>query len=1041
MVYKKNVAAQLDDKLFASPTAEYRAAPFWGWNCKLEKRQLLQQIDYIKEMGFGGFYMHSRTGLDTEHLGDEFLQMVKACCDKAEQEQLLAWLYDEDRWPSGSAGGKVTKEPKFRRKRLAWFTQDQGWHKPKAEALEIGEPYLLVCYRICLDEEGYLDTYERVTPEYPGDKWYAYVMNERESSWFNGQAYVDVMDKEAIARFIEVTYERFHGVIGERFGQSVPAIFTDEPNVDHEGSVTIPTPEHRGRIKRGWSRFFEETYKETYGEDILDRLPELIWNRKDGSDSQIKYRYHDLKSEMFTRNFCGQIGDWCRERGIAFTGHLLTEPQLYSQAIASGENIRAYREFDLPGIDMLCDFQEFTTAKQAQSAVHQFGKEGVVSELYGVTNWDFDFRGHKFQGDWQAALGVTFRVPHLTLVSLKGEAKRDYPASLGYQSPWYREYPYLEDHYARLNTALTRGQPIVNIGVIHPVESAWLLTGPNSQHKTQAMSLEEQFANVTRWLLENHLDFDFISEATVPQLRSQDARTLGCMRYDAIVVPGCLTLRDTTIAFLETFRENGGKVIFMGSCPTYCSGIKSNASRALFEAAEKISFDAGQLATALQDNRRVSITNLGGNESPDYIYQYRQDGDTQWLFVAHGRRPGASQRTYGGTQFDVMLPDTVYIRIPGHVKPTEYDTITGEQKQIAYRHDGGNTVIATQLDGYSSLLLKLEPSQMVQETVTPACPVYETVAKIPVRGFVRYECSEPNVLLMDQCQWALDDGPWNETEELLRIDNHCRKQLSYPPQVGEVAQPYLTKPRPAEHTLRLRFTIESEAEFSNVLLAVEDADKINLVLNGEPVEKTVTGYFTDESIGTIPLPAIQKGTNLLEILLPYGPRTFVEWCYLLGDFGVKVMGTERLLIPAQEKIAFGNVCDQGLSYYGANVTYHIDVETQEAGCLQIRAPYYRGSLIGVSLDGQRVGRIVLPPYSFRTEMLPVGKHTVSLTLFGNRHNSFGPLHMVNSAVKWIGPNVWRTKDDDWCYEYRLKPFGILKAPDISLVKEIQHPSI
>lgn len=86
----------------------------------------------------------------------------------------------------------------------------------------------------------------------------------------------------------------------------------------------------------------------------------------------------------------------------------------------------------------------------------------------GVTNWDYDFRGHKFQGDWQAALGVTVRVPHLSWVSMNGEAKRDYPASISYQSPWYKEYKYVEDHFARVNTAMTRGKAVVRIGVIHP---------------------------------------------------------------------------------------------------------------------------------------------------------------------------------------------------------------------------------------------------------------------------------------------------------------------------------------------------------------------------------------------------------------------------------------------------------------------------------------------------------------------------------------------------------------------------------------------
>ena len=82
----------------------------------------------------------------------------------------------------------------------------------------------------------------------------------------------------------------------------------------------------------------------------------------------------------------------------------------------------------------------------------------IRDRLYGVTNWDFDFRGHKLQGDWQAALGVTVRVQHLTWTSMAGEAKRDYPAAIGYQSPWYQEYPLLEDHFARVNTAMTRGK-------------------------------------------------------------------------------------------------------------------------------------------------------------------------------------------------------------------------------------------------------------------------------------------------------------------------------------------------------------------------------------------------------------------------------------------------------------------------------------------------------------------------------------------------------------------------------------------------------
>lgn len=54
MFYKKNTQPALSDSLFANPTSEYRAAPFWAWNTKLDKNELLWQIEELHKMGFGG---------------------------------------------------------------------------------------------------------------------------------------------------------------------------------------------------------------------------------------------------------------------------------------------------------------------------------------------------------------------------------------------------------------------------------------------------------------------------------------------------------------------------------------------------------------------------------------------------------------------------------------------------------------------------------------------------------------------------------------------------------------------------------------------------------------------------------------------------------------------------------------------------------------------------------------------------------------------------------------------------------------------------
>ncbi|MBP3384638.1 MAG: hypothetical protein J6M22_04135, partial [Firmicutes bacterium] len=52
----------LDRELFENPTSEYRGAPFWAWNGKLDREELARQIRIFRKMGMGGFHIHVRTG-------------------------------------------------------------------------------------------------------------------------------------------------------------------------------------------------------------------------------------------------------------------------------------------------------------------------------------------------------------------------------------------------------------------------------------------------------------------------------------------------------------------------------------------------------------------------------------------------------------------------------------------------------------------------------------------------------------------------------------------------------------------------------------------------------------------------------------------------------------------------------------------------------------------------------------------------------------------------------------------------------------------
>ena len=1028
MLYKKNGSPKLDQKLFENPTAEYRGTPFWAWNCELKKEELLWQMEVLKKMGFGGGHMHVRTGMATPYLSDEYMDLIKACVDKAKSEEMLAWLYDEDRWPSGAAGGLVTKDKEFRARHLLFtpVPYDNGngavlMENSSARAARTENGYLLAAFDVQLDKEGYLISAKKIeeNEEAVYEKWYAYVEQNSESGWYNNQTYVDTLNKKAMQRFIDITYEAYNRTIGDEFDKTVPSIFTDEPQFTRKSTLKFATD--KDDVTLPWTDDLAETFGAAYeGEDVIAGIPELIWDRADGEVSLIRYHYHDHICERFAQAFADQCGAWCREHGMALTGHMMEEPTLESQTAALGEAMRSYRGFDLPGIDMLCARFEYTTAKQTQSAVHQFGYEGMLSELYGVTNWDFDFRGHKLHGDWQAALGVTIRVPHLSWVSMAGEAKRDYPASISYQSPWWEQYRLVEDHFARVNTAMTRGVPVVKVGVIHPVESYWLHWGPAEQTAMVRDELDQNFQNLTEWLLFGSVDFDFISESLLPTQCEKGGAPLqvGHMNYDVILVPGCETLRASTLERLEAFAAAGGKLVFAGQIPTLVDARPSSRPAELAAKCQCIPLSEGAVLQAAEAGRVVEIRNQTGSLTKNLLYQMRQDGDGRWLFICNAKEPYNK---------DVARYQDLRIRVAGGWKPTLYQTMDGTTAPIEFETADGQTEIRCRMYDYDSMLLYLEPCEAGSYAGCDGNAAAGQMLKLPV--LMDYTLSEPNALLLDQAEYALDDEEWQPCEEILRLDNVCREKLSWPTRKEALAQPWVVPDEPITHSVKLRFTFNAAYAVSGASLAIEDAERLQLSLNGAAVPAQVTGWYTDKSIKTIALPELKAGENVLEVKVPFGRRTNLEWCYILGDFGVEVSGRYACIVPAREKIAFGDFTRQGLPFYGGNVTYHIPVTTA-GGELTLRSSHYRGALQKVSVDGGEAEAVIYPPYTVSLGSVPSGEHVIDLTLYGHKRNSFGPVHLADLKETWIGPGAWRSEGDRWCYDYKICEEGILSTPEI-----------
>lgn len=290
-------------------------------------------------------------------------------------------------------------------------------------------------------------------------------------------------------------------------------------------------------------------------------------------------------------------------------------------------------------------------------------------------------------------------------------------------------------------------------------------------------------------------------------------------------------------------------------------------------------FSREALLDALEPVRLIDIRDENGVRTDNLLHQLRQDGDGLWLFLAHSREP------YNN---DVPTRQNIRLTVKGAYHARIYDTLTGDILPANAEIQGDKTVIRATLYDHDTWLLRLdhEPA-LATDGDRRGC-------RVPARWvsprWVHYVLDEPNALLLDKAEYALDEGEYRPEEEILRADNALRRELGWPLRMDAVAQPWTVKEEKTDHTVRLRFAVHSEIAVPDAKLALEDAELAKIWLNGKLVESGPEGWYTDKSIGTVALGTLEPGDTVIEAEWPFGRRTNLEWCYLLGSFGVRPAG-------------------------------------------------------------------------------------------------------------------------------------------------------
>lgn len=1014
----------MKNDLFKNPPTSLRSKAFWSWNGELNESSIRSQVQAMRDMGMGGFYMHARVGLKTAFLSDAWFAIVDAAVDEARKCGIEAWIYDEDRYPSGAAGGLATQDERFRARYLVCDNSPVGECLARFAVVRDGNA---VQRYVRLHTEQESQAAEEVVS--------FRLVVEPPSDWYNGQSYLNTLDRSATDEFLRVGYQPYINRCGGAIGNVIGGVFTDEPSYGNLFNDENP-PQLR------WTDKLPEIFQEKYGYDLLDRLPELFFDVKEADCPATRYDYVRLITELFVENFMRPIAQFCDRHGMRLTGHVRQEDTLAHQTSLHGSCMMALEPMQLPGIDYLTETRRtYATCKYAASVARQLGREGALSEMYGCTGWDFTLAEQKAMGDMQFALGITRRCLHHFFYTLAGEAKRDFPASISPFSPWWSDYHRLEDYFARLAALAEGAEARRPIAVLNTVESMWTCIRLGWFDAPENRYLDGDKVALEDALLNAQLDFDFIDEGLLQRhgrIDSVDGKAalhMGRCAYSVVIVPSCITIRDSTAALLNAFAANGGKIIFAGELPDRINGrlqaypadlakqmrgvdaaTAVNACLADGLAPIELKSDSGApIAGVLSaiweapDETRIFICNTGYSAS-----QLKE------AYFAYGARVRDRRQGYDRVTISHAGGDGV---------PELWDPWTGVRYHAAARRVGDRWEIDVALRPQQTWVVVYPRERRVGEL--PAYPQATDGARsVVLADEFAVTLTEPNVVVLDTLMVQLPCEAARRQMDVRAADDLVRQRMGWQPHHARMRQPWCDPERNGDIKVMVEYTIDVECQpTGRVALAGEQMDRMKAWLDDRPIDMTADGHWIDDSLSTVPLPAswLTPGTHTLRVQIAYAYHSTLEAMYLLGDFGVSVTGT--ITAPVRQ-LSFGDWTAQGLKFYSGSVRCRWEIDlplaNEDARVLLKLDEQYAGGLLNVWFNGEWQGQMIGPP--LEVALPAVGGGVLEIELAGTRRNSHGPLHLCNWSFYSGSP--WEFNPDPYHYtpNWVTVPFGIPSAP-------------
>ncbi len=435
--------------MWKNPGNTFTPIPFWFWNDKLDKDELIRQIDDFHRKGIDGFVIHPRLGLETEYLSDEYFELVEACLEAAERRHMMVVLYDEAMYPSGSAHGHVVAEdPRFAARALTACKTEET----PADA------EVLYRFWIKLDDKGQLEDV-RLDPPKDDASYVSYdfvltytggtirgVLPEEDDNQPNAPKAADILNPYAVQLFTQHTHDFYYEKLSRFFGKTVIGFFTDEP------SVSGRCADMKGKVS--WTYDLLEDFFECGGE--FTDLAALLFPTKDKKTARNAARiYKKTIQSRLNSAYYQTLSDWCRAHNVALMGHP-----------AESGDCDTLPKFDVPGQDlvwrMVTEENALTSpdsvmAKLAADTARHMGASRNSNECFGVCGeagnpWNFTPDNMMWYLNFLFARGCNMIIPHAFYYSVRTPVQsNERPPDVGPNNIWWKDYRKIAMYIKRLS--------------------------------------------------------------------------------------------------------------------------------------------------------------------------------------------------------------------------------------------------------------------------------------------------------------------------------------------------------------------------------------------------------------------------------------------------------------------------------------------------------------------------------------------------------------------------------------------------------------